>query len=365
MGHGNMKGCAQTVLGAVDAKELGITMMHEHLLWDVRRLFVEPEDPTERAMAHAPVSLENLSYVVLNWAGCEDNLVNSDTELAIREAGLFKQAGGKTLVDVSNIGLGRDPKSLRYIAESTGLHIVMGASYYQAFFHPPDMDDKSEDEIFEEVVGDITEGVDGTDIRAGIIGEVGCNWPLRDNEAKVLRASARAQTETGAPITIHPGPHLDAPFEIIDILEAAGADTERVVIGHMERTGLDFDHLTNLAKRGCYLEFDWFGEVRPTFMKHGTKQSDDPSHYVSPGRVDVPSDGERIKIISFLVSEGFGEKIVVSQDICLKSRMTSFGGPGYAHITRYVQTWMREMGLGDGDIENIVVNNPQRILGFV
>ena len=136
MGHGNMKGCAQTVLGAVDAKELGITMMHEHLLWDVRRLFVEPEDPTERAMAHAPVSLENLSYVVLNWAGCEDNLVNSDTELAIREAGLFKQAGGKTLVDVSNIGLGRDPKSLRYIAESTGLHIVMGASYYQAFFHP-------------------------------------------------------------------------------------------------------------------------------------------------------------------------------------------------------------------------------------
>jgi len=345
-----MKGCAQTVLGSVDAGELGITMMHEHFLWDFRSFFNEPEDPRNHAKAHAPVSLENLSYVLLNWAGCKDNLVNTDTELAIREAGLFKQAGGKTIVDVSNIGLSREPEKLRYISQSTGLHIVMGAGYYHAFFHPPDMDDKSEDEIREEIVVDITEGVDGTGIRAGIIGELGCNWPLRDNEAKVLRASAGAQNETGAPISIHPGPHLDAPFEIMDILEAAGADAKRVVMGHMERTGLDDDHLTSLAKRGCYLEFDWFGEVRPTFPH---------------GRVDVPSDGERIKKIAFLISEGFGEKIVVSQDICLKHRMTSFGGPGYAHITSYVQTWMRELGFGEGDIENLLVNNPRRILEFV
>ena len=350
MVDGNMVGCAQTVLGAVDAKELGITMMHEHLLADVRRLFDEPEDPEERALALAPITLETLSRVHMNWAGCLDNLVLSDPELAIHEAGLFKQAGGMTLVDVTNVGLGREPEKLRHIAERTGLHIIMGASYYQAFFHPPEMDDKSEDEICREIVTDITEGVDGTGIRAGIIGEIGCNWPLRANEAKVLKASARAQVETGAPISIHPGPHPDSPFEIMDILEAAGADRERVVMGHMERTGLDDDHLTNLAKRGCYLEFDWFGEVRPTFPH---------------GRVDVPSDGERIKKICFLVSQGFGEKIVASQDVCMKCRLVSYGGPGYAHVTRYVQTWMREMGLGEGDIANLLINNPRRILGFV
>ena len=350
MGQGNGKGFAQTVLGPVDASELGITMMHEHLLWDLRCLFDEPEDPTERAMAHAPVSLENLAYVVRNWAGCEDNLVNLDPELTIRELELFKNAGGKTLVDVSNIGLRLDPEKVRYIAERTGLHIIIGAGYYQSFFHPPDMDDKSEDVIRDEIVTDVTEGVNGTGIRCGIVGELGCNWPLRDNEAKVLRASARAQTETGAPISIHPGPHLDAPFEILDILEASGADPERVVMGHMERTGLDDDHLTNLAKRGCYLEFDWFGEVRPTYPH---------------GRIDVPSDGERIKKIADLISQGFGERIVISHDVCMKSRLASFGGPGYAHITKYVRTWMREWGIEEGEIENILVNNPRRILGFV
>ena len=350
MADENMIGRAQTVLGAVDDSELGITMMHEHLLTDVRRLFDEPEDPQERELAHAPITLETLTRVHMNWAGCLDNLVLSDPELAIKEATLFKQAGGGTLVDVTNIGLGRQPEKLRYIAERTGLHVIMGAGYYQGFFHPPDMDDKSEDEICREIVTDISQGVDGTGIRAGIIGEIGCNWPLRANEAKVLRASARAQVETGAPISIHPGPHMDAPYEIMDILEAAGADKERVVMGHMERTGLDDDHLTRLAGRGCYLELDWFGEVRPTFPH---------------GRVDVPSDGERIMKIAFLVSEGYGEKIVVSQDVCMKARLVSYGGPGYAHITRYVQTWMRELGLGDGDIENLLVNNPRRILGFV
>ena len=345
-----MKGYAQTVLGAVDASELGITMMHEHLLLDLRHICDEPDDPDGRALSRAPVSMENLSWVFLNTTRNEDNMVLSDPELAIREAALFKQAGGMTLVDVTNVGLGREPEKLRYIAEKTGLHIVMGAGYYHGLFHPPEMDEKSEDEIFEEIVGDVTDGVDGTGIRAGIIGEIGCNWPLHANEAKVLRASARAQQATGAPISIHPGAHVESTFEIIGILEAAGADIERVVMGHMERNVWNHDQMSRLAKLGCYLEYDWFGEVRPRFPN---------------GIVEVPSDGERIRQISYLISEGFGEKVVVSQDVCFKSRLASFGGPGYAHIVKYVQVWMREMQFGEKAIENLLVNNPRRVLGFV
>ena len=81
-----------------------------------------------------------------------------------------------------------------------------------------------------EIVNDVVEGVGDTGVRAGIIGELGCSWPLRPNEAKVLKASAQAQKETGAPITIHPGRHIDAPFEIIDVLDKAGADISRVVM---------------------------------------------------------------------------------------------------------------------------------------
>ena len=345
-----MNGYAQTVLGLVNAKDLGITMMHEHLLTELRDLFDEPEEPEERILAHAPITIETLTRVHMNWAGSLDNLVLSDPDLAIKEVTLFKKAGGKTIVDVTNIGLGRNPKRLHYIAEQTGLNIIMGASYYHASFHPPDMDDKDEDKICQEIVTDITEGVDNTGIRAGIIGEIGCSWPLHLNEAKVLRASAQAQIKTGAPISIHPGPHPNTPFEIMDILEEAGAKKERVVMGHMERTGLNDHRLKDLAKRGCYLEFDWFGEVRPTFPN---------------GRVDVPSDGERIKKIAFLISEGFGQQIVVSQDVCMKSRLVAYGGPGYGHITRYVRPWMRELGLSESNIEDLVVNNPSRILGFV
>lgn len=350
MDRGNLKGYAQTVLGPVDADELGITMVHEHLLSDVRLNYEDPEDPEELALARAPVSLENLSWVSLNCTKSRDNMVLSDPELAIREAMLFKQAGGRTLVDVTNVGLGRDPIKLRHIALETGLHIVMGSGYYHALLHPPGMDEKSEDDILAEIVGDITQGVDGTGIRAGIIGEIGCNWPLHANEAKVLRASARAQIETGAPISIHPGGHVDSTFEIIDVLAAAGAVIERVIMGHMERNVWDHDQMLKLANLGCYLEFDWFGETRPRFP-HGI--------------VEVPSDGERIRNIIFLISEGFGEKVLVSQDVCFKSRLASFGGPGYAHIAKYVQVWMREMGMGEKDIENLLVNNPRRILRFV
>ena len=82
----------------------------------------------------------------------------------------------------------------------------MGAGYYVDIVHPGDMDDKTESELADEITGQLTEGVDGTGIRAGIIGELGCSWPLTDNERKVLVAGARAQQATGAAILIHPWP---------------------------------------------------------------------------------------------------------------------------------------------------------------
>ena len=344
-----MPGWVQTVRGRIAPEDLGVTLMHEHLLLDLRRIFVEPDDPDERVLGRAPLRLDNLSFVTRNFWANLDNLVLSDPALAAKEAGAFRDVGGGTLVDVTSVGLRRDPVALRSISEASGLHVVMGASYYHALFHPADMDARSEDEICAEIVRDIQEGADGTDIRAGIIGEVGCSWPLKPNEEKVLKASARAQRRTGAPISIHPGLHVDAPFQIVDILERAGADVGRVVMGHMERTGLERPRLLDLLRRGAYVEYDWFGEVRPTWPY---------------GRVDVPSDGERIKTIMFLVAEGFGERVVVSQDVCFKMRLASFGGPGYAHILKYVRPWMLALGMRDREIDDLLIHNPRRILRF-
>ena len=344
---GDLQGMAQTVLGPVASEQLGVTLMHEHLLVDLSRIFDEPADPEERVLAHQPLSLENLSWVTMNWCSSKDNLVLLDRELAIAEAALFKKAGGGTIVDVTTGDFGRDPIALRDIAERTGLHVVMGSGYYHAGFHPADMSAKSVSDIAEEIVRDITEGVDGTDVKAGIIGEVGCSWPTLPNEAKSLRATAQAQRETGVAITIHPGRHVDSPFEIIDILKDAGADIGRVIMGHMERTGLDKAGLVRLAQLGCYLEYDWFGEVRPAFPH---------------GRIEVPSDGERIKEIAFLIREGFGDKVVVAHDVCFKTRLASFGGPGYAHISKNVSRWMLAMGVESKAITQILIDSPRRIL---
>ena len=109
------------------------------------------------------------------------------------------------------------------------------------------------------------------------------------------------------------------------------------------------DGLLRLARTGCLLEWDWFGEVRPAWPH---------------GRVDVPSDGERIKEIAFLIEEGYVDRIVVSQDVCFKTRLAAFGGPGYAHIIRYVRQWMLALGLAQESIDAILVDNPRRVLTF-
>jgi hypothetical protein len=113
--------------------------------------------------------------------------------MVIGEIMLFKQCGGQSLVGASNIGLGRDPVGLTRIARATGLNIIMGASHYVNMSHPENMDSRSEEHITEKVVLDVTKRVDGTDIKSGVIGEMGCSWPLHHNERKALRASAKAQ----------------------------------------------------------------------------------------------------------------------------------------------------------------------------
>ena len=154
---------------------------------------------------------------------------------------------------------GATPIGLANIARATGANIITGAGYYIAPSHPDGMDDVTVDDLTAEMVADVTTGVGNTGIRAGIIGELGCGWPLHDNERKVLLAAAVAQQETGASILVHPGRDEEAPFEVLDILAGAGADVERVVMGHIGRTYKSIERVLDLAKTGCYLEYDQFG----------------------------------------------------------------------------------------------------------
>jgi phosphotriesterase-related protein len=226
----------------------------------------------------------------------------------------------------------------------------MGASHYVGAAHPRDMDTRSEDAIASEIVRDIAVGVGDTGVRAGIIGEVGCSWPLTANERKVLRASGRAQRRTGAPLLIHPGRNEAAPAEIVDVLREVGADLSRTIIGHIERTIFERSEMAKLAETGCVLEFDLFGREH-SYYKH------------SPD-IDMINDGVRLRLLAGLIAEGLGRQIVLAHDTAQKSHLVRYGGPGYGHILQNIVPRMRFRGFREADIHAMLVETPKRVLAF-
>lgn len=343
-----MQGLVQTVLGAVEPWELGVTTTHEHLYIDFSFMF-KPPDAAAAGMADAPLTLENMGWIRHNHYSNRANLELMDVDAAIAEAARYRNAGGGTIVDATTIGIGRNPRALAGISQHAGAHVVMGAGYYVDAVHPPDMDRRDADDLARVIVGDITEGADGSGIKAGIIGEVGCTWPLTPNERKSLRAAAIAQRETGAAILIHPGRHPDAPSEILDELAAGGADIGRVIMGHLDRTIFDLEGVLRVAASGCYLEWDLFGNE---------------ASYYPLADIDMPSDAQRLDIIKRVVEAGYGARVVIGQDICTNHRLARYGGHGYAHIVENIVPRMRRKGFSDADVRAITIDNPARILAF-
>ncbi|MBN1382328.1 MAG: aryldialkylphosphatase [Deltaproteobacteria bacterium] len=338
-------GKIQTVLGLIEPSELGHTQPHEHLL-------VNLLPPPLRNRPGKPIRLERLGHLRRNWADNVDNLRLTSEETAIEEMQAYKAAGGGALVDQSchNFDLGRSPEGLVRIAREAGIHVIMGSGFYIASNHSPEVENLSEEDLAARICSDILDGVDGSGIKSGIIGEMGLSSPVEPNEEKALRAAVLAQKQTGAGLSIHPGRDSVSPMEGIHIVRKAGGDWERTVICHIDRTLFSLKEMLNLAETGCYLEFDLFGEE---------------SSYYPLAPIDMPNDATRIDYIMQLMKAGYADRILISQDICTKHRLTKFGGEGYSHILQNVLPMMRRKGMNEDDIQNIVVKNPAGILSFV
>lgn len=349
MSKPNLTGLAQTVLGPVKPQGLGYATTHEHLLIDLTCLFREPSEASSRRKSAAPVELQAYGWTSYDAFRSRDNLELLDEDVAVSEAMLYKMAGGQTIVDVTSIGIGRDPKALARIARATGLHVIMGSGYYVAAAHPPSLAGRTESNVAQEIVDDIQVGVGDTGVKAGVIGELGCSWPLTRDERKVLNAAASAQRETGASVLVHPGRDPKSPFEILDVLAGAGADLARVVMCHLDRTFRQVEHVLELAATGCYLEYDGFGW--------------ETSHYPL-STMDTPNDAQRIVFIKRLIDEGYGSRIVIAQDICTKHRTVKYGGLGYAHILENVVPRTHEAGISEDAVKKLLVQNPARLLAF-
>jgi phosphotriesterase-related protein len=343
-------GRAQTVLGPIDTDEMGVTLPHEHILIDFTLMFTEPEGERERELARQPVRLDNLGWVRRNFSSNLDNLRLADESVARDELGLYRLAGGRTLVDPTNRGLARDPLALARLACATGLNIIMGSGYYVAASHPRDMDAKTVDGIAREIVADLIVGVEDTGVRAGFIGEIGTTWPWTANERKVVQAAVLAQRETGAPLMIHPGRHERLPLEIVDVVRREGGDLRRTIMCHIERTIVDRAVLLELAATGVYLEYDLFGV--------------ESSYYPYNPAFDMPNDAGRIRQIQLLIERGHLDQVLMSHDIAYKHCLTRWGGHGYSHLLVSVVPQLRLRGIDDKTIEILLVDNPRRAFVF-
>lgn len=336
-------GSVITVLGPVAPEALGRVLMHEHLLCDLsppsRRGSGEPE------VVITPENRFDVDYRPGEHFG---NHRLQDVDLATREAVLFAAVGGGTVVEMTTGGIVPDLEGLAEVARRSGVHVVAGAGWYTDVYQDDATRALAVEALAEIMTEEILSGARGTSIRCGIIGEIGCSWPLTPFERRSLQAGAIAQRATGAAITVHPGRDPQAPHEILDVLDAAGADLSRVIIDHMDRTYEGDDgEVVGLARRGCVVEYDFFGiETSQYWM----------------GVADLPTDYMRLRAIKRLFDAGMGDRVVVAHDICTRSRLQSNGGHGYGHLIRNVIPLMRERGFSEAEIEMLFVTNPRRLL---
>jgi phosphotriesterase-related protein len=349
-GNLGRKTYVQTVLGPIDPGQLGFTLPHEHFFCgSASANFEEPKEPALRANALRPVSLEIRQWLEYNWHANKDNLVLDDEPLAIEEAGYYTRAGGKGFIDVTSIGINRNPLGLVRIAQATGLHIVMGSSVYVQATHPPEIAKMSRYELCEQTVKDFNVGVDGTGIKAGVIGEIGVSWPITPDETKCLLAGCDAQKVLGAALYIHPGKHPGSIRQIVDVLKTTKVDMRKVVMCHMERTLQDIPQIIEMLKLGIMAEYDLFGR-------------ETTGVYYRNFNIDMLSDAQRLDHFRQLIDAGFLSQLLMSHDVSFKHMWHKHGGNGYDHILVNTIPWMKIKGFSQAEIDAITVENPRRVV---
>ena len=345
LSRSDLTGKVQTVRGLIDPSELGQTLMHEHVLWDLRT----PEIRAKNDLG-PELTFKNIFGMNYGETYSPRNMLFDDVAIAIDELQMMRDVGGQTVVELTCGGIRPDPKGLAQVSEGTSVNIVMGCGYYVEEYQDPKNRERSPDDFAAEMAGQVLEGAWGTNVRSGIIGEIGTTTPWGDLERTVLKGAILAQQETGACLNIHPGRNDDLPQEIAEFVAANGGDTTRTVISHIDRTIFDEDRLLRLADTGVTVEFDLFG-LEQAFYKLNTN-------------IDLPNDAVRLELLRTLIDAGHLDRIVISHDICFRTRLVNFGGHGYGHIFRNVVPMMKRREYTDAEIQAILVENPKRLLTF-
>lgn len=339
---------AMTVLGPVPVDELGIMLTHEHILIDVGANGPEPEEASRKGFFHRPLTMDILGEVRMAPQSNRDNQLLTDIDLMTREVQRFADQGGRSIMDTTSIGIGRDPRGLQDISRRTGVHIVVSAGFYHELAQPERVREMPVSDLAAEIERDVTEGIGDTGIRAGAIGEIGIDSRFTAQEERGLRAACQAAGRSGVPLSIHtPGGSTrihEYRRRICDIVEEEGASLRGTIIDHVMLRPYDLDEQMVVASRGAYLGFDGIG----CDFDWGTRGSG-------------PCDQETAETIRELVAAGFLDRILLSHDVHLKIMLTAYGGTGFGHLLRHFVPRLRRVGLTEAQIRTMLVDNPRRL----
>jgi predicted metal-dependent phosphotriesterase family hydrolase len=303
-----------TVSGPIPPERVGFTLPHEH---------------TGLRLWHVPN----------RW----DYFELTPDELGIaEELRDFRRRGGSTLVDLTVAGIGRDPERLRRLAGRSGIQVVMGAGWFTEPYYPPEarIERRSVDDLADELIREFRDGVAETGVRPGIIGEIGAEKPwVSPAEERVHRAAARAAVATGLAISTHA---IMSPVGLaqLRIFEEEHVDPARVVIGHADSYPV-LDHYLEILDRGANLEFDFIGH------RFASEEAAEP---------------RLVELIVELLERGYGAQLLLSQDVAHNSQLKANGGFGYTYLQQHFLPTLRTAAVGEGEIGQMTVDNPRRIL---
>ncbi len=298
----------QTVLGPVPASDLGLTLSHEHLL------------------CRPPGSVTD----------SDPDLVLDDHDAATAELAAFKAAGGNAVIEVTPVDYGRDLDGLVALSRRSGVHIVAATGLHKDQFSARYTARFDEDRLADIFMGELQVGVNG--VRTGVIKLGSSLDQITPGERKAFVAAALTQRATGAPITTHTEAGRLA-LEQLELLLDAGADPERIIIGHLDRL-LDTDYHQAVLRTGAYVGYDQIGKPK------------------------YASDEQRAAALAVLVARGHGAKLLVSGDLGRKSYWSVYGGkPGFDYVPKTFLSMLCAAGLTTGQAEALVVGNPARAFG--
>ena len=340
---GGAPGVAMSVAGPVPIEELGMTLFHEHLHMDATPLLAIHDYEASTGQAFDARAAAEARW---NPGSHPDNYRFTEDDVVAEELVRFRVAGGSTVVDQTPPALGRAPRSLQAISAASGVTVIMGTGHYLASTHAGWVGAASDVELADRLSSECRRGDPESGARPGVIGEIGTSDPVHPEEERVLRAAACAALESGLSLSVHLHPWGRTGHHVLDILLEGDLPPGRIALGHLSTAWDDDDYLRGLLDRGVSLAFDLFG------FDHSL---------LGVGRWP-PSDLDVAETVAALIAGGYADRLLLSHDIGVRSRLVAYGSWGYAHIHRHVLPLLLKLGCTAGDIDQMMATNPARLL---